>query len=273
MPASEVRKRNGAERSSATRALSAPDTETAAALRKLPVALVMNMLSDRSPSRLVMHHLRPATDIEGTLAGPARTIRYLPTRHDHVRSPFGKVSLELIDTMETGEVLVLAANGFEGGAVLGDMMALRAMYRGAAAIIADGAIRDVAGVTDSGMSVFCRSVHPMSGMGDVIPWETDVPVNCDGVLVCPGDWILADRDAAVVVPADLLPVLTGDADRHVLEDAFSCDLLRRGHLLKDVHPLTDSMQQHVPQYADNGHVPPPGEVAGGGERRAAAGRD
>jgi len=265
MPASEARKHNGAERSPATPAQSAPDAETAAALRKLPVALVMNMLSDRSPSRLVMHHLRPATEIEGTLAGPARTIRYLPTRHDHVRSPFGKVSLELIDNMKAGEVLVLAANGFEGGAVLGDMMALRAMYRGAAAIVADGAIRDVAGVAESGMNVFCRSVHPMSGMGDVIPWETDVPVNCDGVLVCPGDWILADRDAAVVVPAALLPVLTGGADHHLLEDAFSCDLLRQGHLLKDVHPLTDRMRRHVPQYADNGHVPAPDATSPSGQ--------
>ena len=157
--------------------------------------------------------------------------------------------------MNAGDVLVLAANGFSGGAVLGDMMALRARYRGAAAIIVDGAVRDIAGITESNLGVYHRSGHPMSGIGAVIPWEADVPVDCDGVLIRPGDWILVDQEAAIVVPEARVDKLVEQIEDYSVEDEFCCKLLKLGYSLRQTHPLASEMQPLLARYRKDGSLP------------------
>src|SRR5258707_90604 len=120
-----------------------PAVDLARRLQTLPVCTAMDILRDVTPSRMVLRGIQPISSVpERTLAGPVRTLRYLPVRHDAPRSPAGPVSLRTVDSLKPGEILVLAAGGFEGGAVFGDMMALGALSRGAAAVIADGAVRD-----------------------------------------------------------------------------------------------------------------------------------
>ena len=46
------------------------------------------------------------------------------------------------------------------------------------------------------------------------PWDFNVPVGCGGVLVIPGDIIIADDDGAVVVPIKLAPELVKRATEH-----------------------------------------------------------
>lgn len=232
----------------------------AAKLSTLPVSSAVDILRDYAPARLIMRNIRPATAVTGTVAGPARTVRYLPVRHDYPRSPNGPAGLQTVDNVEPGEVLVLAAMGFEGGAVFGDMMAWRAQHRGAAGVIADGAVRDIAGIAATGLSVLSKSAHPMSGMGDIMPWEADVPVECDGVLVLPGDWVLADSEATAVVPGSLLPHLVDRVDEVRQEDEFCCRLIEQGQSLKYVHPMATGLKPYFEQFCHDGRIPSKEEI-------------
>lgn len=233
-------------------------------LSGLPVSSAMDILRDMGAVRSATPGISAITAVKGTVAGPVRTVRYLPTRIDCPRAPGGSASMKVIDDIRQGEVLVLAAMGFRGGAVLGDMMAWRARHRGAAAIVADGAVRDIAGIEAAGLMVFARGMHPASGMDDIMPWEADVPVACDGVLVRPGDWVLADRDAVAFVPHSLLSRLVQKADEATDEEEFCLRLLKRGHELRDVHPLTPGLRQHLERFRRDGRLPSTEEVRAAG---------
>ena len=56
---------------------------------------------------------------------------------------------------------------------------------------------------------------------DLMPFAVNVPIACGGVLVMPGDIIVADDDGAVVVPVKLAPELIEQASIHHEWEAFS----------------------------------------------------
>ncbi len=176
-----------------------------ARLATVPTSTAKVILRELGVTRVVCRGLRPIVAPRAVLAGPARTVRFLPGREDVPRSPGGAVNRRLIDELEPGQVVVIDSGGFAEGAVLGDMLAMRAKVRGAAGVVADGVVRDVVGLTAVELPVFARGTHPDPSGATLLPWETDVAVQCGGVLVRPGDWVLADTDSVLVVPAEMAP--------------------------------------------------------------------
>src|SRR5579872_2105746 len=176
---------------------SMPD-DTIARLRDVPTATAKQVLRELGVDRTLMLGLRALTS-ERRIAGKARTLRFLPLRED-AKAPNKGVNRKLIDTLDRDDVLVIDAAGSMEGAVLGDMLAARVKARGAAGVVADGVIRDVDGIREIGLAVWARGTHPDANARALLAWETDVPVACGGVLVQPGDYVVADADGAVVVP-------------------------------------------------------------------------
>jgi regulator of RNase E activity RraA len=66
-------------------------------------------------------------------------------------------------------------------------------------LVVDGAIRDGEAIAALGFPVFSRSVCP-GGCDKDGPGEINVPVACGGVVVMPGDVVIADADGVAVVP-------------------------------------------------------------------------
>jgi regulator of RNase E activity RraA len=115
-------------------------------------------------------------------------------------------ALQLADT---GDVVVVATGGNTTSAVFGELMCHTAVAAGLGGLVVDGAVRDVPGITRLGLPVFSRSVSPGSCDKDG-PGEINVPVACGGVVVMPGDIVVADDDGVAVVPqADAEAVLRG----------------------------------------------------------------
>src|SRR5258708_5956047 len=70
--------------------------------------------------------------------------------------------LAAIALAEPGDVIVAAGDGFTGTAIVGDNMAAMARNRKVAAIVADGLVRDSAGVVGVGLPMFARGITPNS---------------------------------------------------------------------------------------------------------------
>jgi regulator of RNase E activity RraA len=90
--------------------------------------------------------------------------------------------------------------------------------------IIDGACRDTDELRDLGFVVFSRAVtargtHTMfSGRKDDV--FLNEPVQCGGIVVSPGDMIIADEIGITVVPkADLVPVLAAAKEQAEREEA------------------------------------------------------
>ena len=69
----------------------------------------------------------------------------------------------------------------------------------------DGGARDVDEITRMGFPVFCRGITPASIIGRHISVAGQVPVQCAGILVRPGDYIMGDMDGVVVIPQEHAP--------------------------------------------------------------------
>ncbi len=72
-------------------------------------------------------------------------------------------------------------------------------------MVIDGGARDVEELEEIGFPVWSRSLTPATSVGRYVPVAKNVPVTCGGVLVRPGDWIVADKTGVVVVPVESLP--------------------------------------------------------------------
>ena len=207
-------------------------------LRAIPTSTAETVLRALGVDRFAINVLRPIAGDE-PMAGPARTLRFLPARADYA-SPKGKLQRGLIDSLDDGEILVIDALGTLDAAALGDMMAGRAKARGAAGVVVDGVVRDVAGLRAMGLTVHARGAYPTPSPGRMMPWEIDVPVQCGGVLVVPGDYVIADLDGVVIVPAALGEEVARRGAAMNADDAISQRLLAEGKPLDEAYPLPPS---------------------------------
>jgi regulator of RNase E activity RraA len=113
-----------------------------------------------------------------------------------------KHSVEMIDEAKPGDVGVIVMEGTLDIAAMGNLMATAAVERGMAGMVLDGAIRDMWDIRRMGLTIYARSKSPRTAVGHYATVARNVPVECGGVTVRPGDIIVADEDGVVVVPQE-----------------------------------------------------------------------
>ncbi len=237
--------------------------EIAALQRKfaaISTSTAADVLRAKGAERLVLDGVRPLQKLGRPIAGAARTMRFLPARGDVVQPFADNPRNRLIDGVRPGEVLVFDAMRGLGGPVFGDMTALRARRAGAVALVTDAPVRDSLAIAEIGLPIFAAGLRPGPTPQAIIPWEADVPVQCGGALVLPGDWILADDDGVLVIPRSLVSFVIEDSERLLREEEFCRLLLERGHTLKEAFPLGPALRPLFERYLRDGHVPDEHEV-------------
>jgi 5-oxopent-3-ene-1,2,5-tricarboxylate decarboxylase/2-hydroxyhepta-2,4-diene-1,7-dioate isomerase len=172
------------------------------------------------------------------VVGQARTLRFVPFRPDLFATKGGgfNAQKQAFDTVNEGEILVVDARGERGASTVGDILALRAKTRGAAAIITDGGVRDWAQVQEIGIPVFSQGPHPSVLGRRHVPWETDVAIACGGAAVVPGDVLVGDDDGVIVIPAGLVIEVAAEAAEQELQDAWVAEQVAAGSPVDGLFP-------------------------------------
>lgn len=166
-----------------------PSAHLLATLREFPTTIISDCLGrTRGAIGLNAYH----GDI-GRLAAPAMTIRTRPGDNLMIH--------HALDLAQPGEVLVIDGDGASENALLGEIMMLYAIKRGLAGFIVDGAIRDVEVFRSVPFFCFARSVVHRGPYKDG-PGDINVPVTVGGMVVLPGDIVVADADGVVTVRRD-----------------------------------------------------------------------
>jgi 4-hydroxy-4-methyl-2-oxoglutarate aldolase len=129
-------------------------------------------------------------------AGVARTVRTIPAPEVAPVEPY-KGEMAAVDDLRPGDVMVVSECD---ASFWGELLSTAARYRGCRGVVIDGYTRDTRAITAMGFPVFCRGVHPADSLGRLDVAGHDVPIRCGGVLVHPGDLILADDDGIVAIP-------------------------------------------------------------------------
>ena len=107
---------------------------------------------------------------------------------------------EFLSEVPPGTVVVSQANDHEV-AHMGELSAETRHHRGVRGFIVDGGSRDTRSILDLGFPVWCRYVTPSDLVGRWCIDSLGEPIAIGGVTIRSGDWVLADEDGVVVVPA------------------------------------------------------------------------
>ena len=119
-----------------------------------------------------------------------------------------------------GQILVLANGGGTQGALWGDVACTFSAHKGIAGVVADGPVRDIDALREMDFPVWATSISP-SHPEKRGPGSVNVPIVVDGVLVEPGDVIVADGDGVLAIPqAHLARTLKGARQRAEREIAI-----------------------------------------------------
>jgi regulator of RNase E activity RraA len=142
--------------------------------------------------------LRPLTGCD-KLVGRAKTTLWADIAHEDPR-PY-ELELKAVDGCGADEVVVCAVGGSMRSAVWGELLSTAAQNRGCVGAIVDGAVRDVAKMTEMKFPCFARGTSPYDSLNRQRVVDVDVAVEIGGVRIEPGDLIIADLDGLVVVPS------------------------------------------------------------------------
>lgn len=135
------------------------------------------------------------------MAGRAATALMRPVLRNDPRK-YPNHHLEILDQAEPGSVLVYVMQDGLEIAAMGNLMGTTAKVRGLAGAVIDGAVRDIAELRRLQFPVWSRRVSPATSVGRMISVDKQIPVQCGGILVRPGDYIVGDSDGVVVVPTE-----------------------------------------------------------------------
>lgn len=114
-----------------------------------------------------------------------------------------QVSSDGRDADGKGKVLVIDGGASMRRALLGDMLAAKAVENGWSGIIINGCIRDSVDMASMDLGVMALGTHPLKTVKDGVG-QTNVSLNFGNLDINAGDHIYADEDGIVVSPKALL---------------------------------------------------------------------
>jgi len=200
--------------------------------KNLYTAVISDALDDMGiRDRAMREHLRPVSP-DAVFAGWARTVLCMDLHYMHP-DPYG-MEIEALDSVLQGEVVVVGTGASIRNAPWGELLSTAAMARGARGAVVDGLIRDVKKILALGFPVFAAGMKPVDSRGRGIVVDYNVPTECGGVTVEPGDLVVADYDGVIAVPVHAVPEAVARATDKVARENHTRAELMEGAYLRDV---------------------------------------
>jgi regulator of RNase E activity RraA len=198
------------------------------------------------------HMVGPVSRTPGRAeAGPALTLQFMPKREDlydvdEYADPEKQLHRHVLYHTQPGDMVVVDARGDLTSGVFGEMMLTYFRGKGGRGVVIDGCIRDYPHAKLIDLGLWVRGLTPnFHTQTNIVPFAVNVPVACGGVLVMPGDIIVADDDGAIVLPVKLAPEVLKEASGHHDWEVFSKLRLEAGGELRRYYPLSKEAE---PEY-------------------------
>jgi regulator of RNase E activity RraA len=153
------------------------------------------------------------------LCGPACTVKVFPGDNLMVHKS--------LDVAIPGDIVVIDAHASSMNAVLGDLVSTKAKHRGIAGFVVDGFIRDLPDILELDFPIFARGTTSIGPLHRG-PGEINYPICCGGIVVNPGDVIVADGAGVVVIPQEIASNLLKRLRNQKISQAAYLASVKRG---------------------------------------------
>jgi len=212
-------------------------------LRRVSTSTLATQLYKRGFRQPTMIGVRPLSQVVDGFVGEAFTMRFIPAREDvNPPDPYrsgNTLQWESIENVPPGHVIVVDSRGDTRAASGGDMLMTRAMVRGAAGFVTDGALRDGHVLASLPFATYASAVTITTRAAFHHVADLQVPIGCAGVAVYPGDVLVADRDGVVVVPRALAPEIAGPSLEQEQLEAYLHTRVKAGEALWGIYPPSE----------------------------------
>jgi 4-hydroxy-4-methyl-2-oxoglutarate aldolase len=164
------------------------------------------------------------------VAGPARTVLCGQDDNLMVHAAMAEV--------RAGEVLVLTMPQPRPVALVGELLATQAKAQGAAAMLIDGAVRDVEELRELKLPIWARWIR-IKGADKNIRGTIGAPITVGGARVNGGDIVVLDDDGAAIVEQGRVDEVLAAAEQRAEKERVKRQQLEAGALSFDLDGLRE----------------------------------
>ena len=201
-------------------------------LAQVTTCSVSDALMRRGKRQFMAQRIRPIGSSK--VAGRAITARREPIRSASAPVLPNMQLINMIENATSNNVLVFNGDPNDQAALWGGLMAAASVQRGIGGVVADGPVRDPDEIEELGCSCFCTGAVAAGQAGILALTGINVPVQCGGVTVHEGDFILGDASGVVVIPQGQEMSVLEEAAEIEQRDQSAMSLLKEGLSLREV---------------------------------------
>ena len=202
------------------------------AAAELSTAVVLDALDEARFRHQAILNTPPRTT-NGVVVGRAKTLLWVDFAYDDPDTY--ELELKAVDSIRPHDLVICATANSDRAGIWGELLTTAALQRGAAGLLTDGAVRDLARMETMGFPVFARHLSRYDSMNRQKVVAFDVAVEIDGTGVAPGDVVVADRDGAAIVPRDVSAKVLEAALKKVRAENRFRDAVKAGMSLTEAY--------------------------------------
>jgi regulator of RNase E activity RraA len=212
-------------------------------LSRVSIATLATALFKRGLRNQVIQDVRPVRPKGRNMVGQAYTLRYIPAREDlnqvaEFRNPKHPQRLA-VETCPPGSVLVIDSRKDARAASAGDILVMRLQVRGVAGVVTDGGFRDSMQIADLDIPAYHHRPSSPTNLTHHQAMDINVPIGCGDVAVFPGDVVVGDDDAVIIVPAHLADEVAAEAIDMTDYEDFVLQEVEAGASIIGLYPATN----------------------------------